>query len=138
MGTDPLLAKGKLIVFFDTSCLLCNRFVKILLKFDKNNLYYSGFDSQIAKDILPERLRNQPQSVVFYQEGDLFLKSIAILKITSYLRQPLPILVIFRILPRALCDFIYDWVARNRVSWFGRSKTCFLPSPEQRDRFFDF
>ena len=31
--------------------------------------------------------------------------------------------------PRAVRDFVYDRVARNRYRWFGRRETCLVPSP---------
>ena len=39
--------------------------------------------------------------------------------------------------PRFLRDWGYRVVARNRYRVFGRSETCFLPSPENLDRFLD-
>ena len=32
---------------------------------------------------------------------------------------------------------LYDLVARNRYRWFGRCKTCFVPTPAIRARFID-
>jgi predicted DCC family thiol-disulfide oxidoreductase YuxK len=44
---------------------------------------------------------------------------------------------LLKILPRALRNFGYDAVARRRYRVFGRSETCMLPAPENRDRFLD-
>ena len=30
---------------------------------------------------------------------------------------------------------IYDFIARNRYRWFGKSDQCMIPSPELRARF---
>lgn len=137
MGANPLLISTESIVFFDANCLLCSRFVKILLKFDKQKLHYSGFESEIARQVLPEELRDNPQTIVFYQHEALLFKSKAIFKIISNLRLPWPILGVFRILPSSFTDLIYNWVARHRLSWFGRSESCFLPTNEQKSRFFE-
>jgi predicted DCC family thiol-disulfide oxidoreductase YuxK len=44
---------------------------------------------------------------------------------------------LLRILPRPLRDWGYGLVARNRYRLFGRSETCMLPGPENRNRFLD-
>lgn len=137
MGANSLLIAGKSIVFFDANCLLCSRFVKILLKYDKQEFYYSGFDSEVAKNILPDRLSHEPQTIVFYQDEESLVKSKAVFKIISRMSFPWPILGVFSILPTSLTDHIYNWVARHRLAWFGRSETCFIPTAEQKSRFFE-
>jgi predicted DCC family thiol-disulfide oxidoreductase YuxK len=42
---------------------------------------------------------------------------------------------VLRGVPRALRDGVYDFVARNRYRWFGRSDTCLMPTPELASRF---
>jgi len=37
--------------------------------------------------------------------------------------------------PSGLRNLVYDFVARHRYQWFGRSEQCSLPLPEWRDRF---
>ena len=137
MGANSLLTAGKSIVFFDDNCLLCSRFVKILLKYDKQKYYYSSFETEVAKNILPDNLRHEPQTIVFYKDGESLFKSKAVFKLIRNLRFPWPIFTVFSILPSSLTDLIYDWLARHRLAWFGRSETCFIPTPEQKSRFFD-
>jgi predicted DCC family thiol-disulfide oxidoreductase YuxK len=39
-------------------------------------------------------------------------------------------------IPPPLRDAVYDYVARNRIKWFGRPPdACRLPSPDERERF---
>jgi predicted DCC family thiol-disulfide oxidoreductase YuxK len=137
MGASSLLASGKEVVFFDTDCLLCSRFVKLLLKNDRQKLCYAGFNSNIAKALLPEDLRMQPKTVLFYGDGKLLLKSKAVFMIIKRLRFPWPLFGVFVILPHTFNDAVYDWVAGNRILWFGRSNSCFLPAPDQKSRFFE-
>jgi predicted DCC family thiol-disulfide oxidoreductase YuxK len=42
-----------------------------------------------------------------------------------------------KLLPRAVRNWIYDFVARNRYKWFGRYETCPIPTLEQRVKFVD-
>lgn len=39
------------------------------------------------------------------------------------------------LVPRWLRDPAYRFVARHRYRIFGRSRSCFVPTPEQRQRF---
>jgi predicted DCC family thiol-disulfide oxidoreductase YuxK len=38
-------------------------------------------------------------------------------------------------LPRKLRDSLYEFVARNRLRIAGRRASCFVPTPEQLNRF---
>jgi len=136
MGAYSLLDHSKAIVFFDTHCLLCNYFVRILVKNDRQQLYYSGFDNAIAKELLPLRLRRESETIVLIENGELYYKSIAVFKILGYLRQPWPMLKVFQVFPLSWNNYLYDWIARNRMRWFGRSNTCLLPTTEHKI-FFD-
>jgi predicted DCC family thiol-disulfide oxidoreductase YuxK len=40
-----------------------------------------------------------------------------------------------RLIPAFIGDALYDVVQRNRLKWFGRRQTCFVPSPGDRSRF---
>ena len=137
MGASAILTSGKSIVFFDTNCLLCSRFVKILLKYDRLKLYYSGFESESAKLNLPDHLRLDPQTIVFFSEEEYLTKSKAIFKILRHLRFPWTFFGVFSILPTSFNDMVYDWLARHRIAWFGRSDSCFIPTAEQKSRFFE-
>ena len=39
-----------------------------------------------------------------------------------------------KLVPRALRDPLYRWIARNRYRWFGRRETCWRPDPADADR----
>lgn len=40
-----------------------------------------------------------------------------------------------RLVPGFVGDALYDFVQRNRIGWFGRRETCFIPSPTYSTRF---
>lgn len=46
-----------------------------------------------------------------------------------------PLLFIFIVVPAAIRDFFYDFIARNRYRWFGRQGSCMVPTPDVRERF---
>jgi predicted DCC family thiol-disulfide oxidoreductase YuxK len=32
-------------------------------------------------------------------------------------------------------DTIYNWLAKNRYKWWGKSTDCLVPKPEWKERF---
>jgi hypothetical protein len=42
---------------------------------------------------------------------------------------------VLRAIPRPIRDFLYDRVARNRYSLFGKRDACLVPTPDVRSRF---
>lgn len=125
------------VVVFDTSCLLCSRFINILLRGDKKTLYYTGFESIFSANNIPQDLLLEPETVVFIENDKVLVKSKAVMSILKYTRAPYRWLRIAKIFPVFILDKIYDWVAKNRYGWFGRSDQCYLPSPDQAARFLD-
>ena len=123
------------VVIFDTSCLLCSRFIQLLVKSDSDNLQYTGLESAFAGTNLPPELIATEDSVIFYENGTIMLRSEAIFAILRYMPWYYRWLRFFRILPKGLLDRIYNWIARNRYGWFGRANECFLPSASQQHKF---
>jgi len=64
-------------------------------------------------------------------------RSRAALFVLDALGWPWKVATLFGVLPTALLDRVYDFVARNRYRVFGRREQCFMPRPEWRDRFID-
>jgi len=46
-------------------------------------------------------------------------------------------LSLLRLVPRPLADWLYDRIALNRYTLFGRTDRCMIPPPEWRARFID-
>ena len=57
----------------------------------------------------------------------------------SYLPSPYYALSCLMIIPRPLRDAIYDYVAKHRYEWFGKSSDCLvLKEKELLERFVDW
>jgi predicted DCC family thiol-disulfide oxidoreductase YuxK len=125
------------IIFFDGLCILCNRSVDFLLRKDHKKLFkFASLQSDYAKTFPVQAFRKITiDSVIFYDEGKVYIKSSAVLKIASYLGFPYFVFAIFRIIPVSIRDGIYDYIARNRSGWFGRRDSCRLPDESDKDRF---
>jgi predicted DCC family thiol-disulfide oxidoreductase YuxK len=44
---------------------------------------------------------------------------------------------LLKLVPRAIRDLLYRWLARNRYELFGKRSHCRLPDPAQAWRFLD-
>lgn len=130
------------VVLFDGICNLCNGSVRFILKRDRAARFrFASFQSDSGQRLLRE-IGMSPD----YRESFLLLepnegcwrvrqKTDAALSVASRLSQPWPLCAIFRLVPPALRDLVYDWVGRNRYRWFGQRQDCPLPEPEWAGRF---
>lgn len=127
--------EGKHIIFFDGDCLVCNRFVQIMLKVDvKNKFLFSSLQSDFAKSTLTE-IPKHIDSIVYLSPEGYYLKSEAILNICRELYFPYSALLILKFLPLKWRDACYDFFAKNRYKWFGKSTYCALPNAQQQKKF---
>lgn len=62
---------------------------------------------------------------------------IAALKVATYLPIPYSALSIFLVVPAPIRDAVYDFVAKRRYGWFGKSSECIIPTEDVLDRFVD-
>ena len=124
------------IVLFDGVCNLCNGAVQFIIARDKRQGFrfaslQSAFGQQYQEQV------GEVDSILLVEEGRVYQKSTAALRIARRLKGLWPMLYIFIIIPPFLRDFIYDIIARNRYRWFGKKESCWLPTPDLKARFID-
>ena len=128
------------LVFFDGYCNLCCATVQFLIRQDPEaRLRFVSLQSKKGRSLLQNH-RLPPKaldSVLFYQDGVLFARSDAALRIARTLGRGWQLLYGFVLVPRLLRDWVYDCIAANRYRWFGRSTSCWLPTPELEARFLE-
>jgi predicted DCC family thiol-disulfide oxidoreductase YuxK len=130
----------KNIIFFDGVCNLCNGAVSFIIKRDKKNQFqFASLQSEFAEDFLSNYPELPPDldSIVYVEEGKIYFKSAAAIRIARKLGGIYKMAAIFKLLPRKLGDRLYDYIARNRYRWFGKRESCMVPDPSLRSRFFD-
>ena len=126
------------IVLFDGVCNLCNGSVQFILQRDPAGKFrFASLQSDLAQRLLTERGLDPKalDSVVVIDGGRLYRESDAALRIARDMKGAWKALTVFRVIPRPLRDWAYRLIARNRYRWFGKSDTCWLPTPELRGRF---
>lgn len=130
----------KYIILFDGVCNLCNSSVNFIIDRDKNDKFrFAALQSEEGREEL-NKIGMDDQyldSIVLIKNGRLYKKSTAALLIAKELSGLWPILIIFRIVPNFLRNFVYDLIAKNRYSWFGKQDECRLPSPDLKAKFLN-
>ena len=127
-----------MIVFFDGVCNLCQGSVRYLIKHDKKGvLKFASLQGNYAKDFVNETEIQSMQSIIFFDGKILYKKSTAVLKLSSLLGGWHQLLLLGYILPRFVREWLYNIVAKNRYSWFGKKDQCMLPSKGFENRFLD-
>ncbi|MDP5171313.1 MAG: thiol-disulfide oxidoreductase DCC family protein [Bacteroidia bacterium] len=128
------------IIIFDGVCHLCNQSVDFVINRDKKGEFrYTANQMQAGRDILLEHGKD-PEAVVsvyLLEDGVLYEKSAAALRIARKLGFPWSLAYAFVIVPTPLRNLVYDWIARNRYKWFGKKESCRLPTPQERALFLD-
>jgi predicted DCC family thiol-disulfide oxidoreductase YuxK len=119
------------LILFDGICNLCNHSIRFIIKNDKKGIFkFASFQSEKAKEILAEHriIEKDFSSFILIENGKLFFKSTAALKVVKKLNGPVRLLYIFIIVPPFIRNFIYNIVARNRYKWFGKNENCEISS----------
>lgn len=128
------------IVFFDGVCGLCNRSIDFLVRVDRaRKLRFAPLQGRTAAKLLPVEAigPDKFESIVFLENGRVYTHSDAILRIGMSLGGIWSYSGLAVLIPRPLRDSLYRWIARNRYRWFGKRRTCRLPSQGERALFFD-
>ncbi|HBH22225.1 MAG TPA: hypothetical protein DDY13_02260 [Cytophagales bacterium] len=128
------------IVFYDGSCRFCNNTVKLVIKLDRHaNIRFAALQSDLATQLLSDtpHLLEDMKSFILWENGTVYLRSDAAIKLAAYLPNPWKAFRFFRFVPRSIRDALYDVIARNRYKWFGRYDECLAPTPDIKMRFLD-
>lgn len=126
------------VIVFDGVCNFCNIFVTFVLDRSSHDLFKFGMlQSPQAQKILQhfQLPTDEYETFLLIEQGKLFTKSTAALKILRHLGMPWSLFGVMMIIPRQIRDVFYDFVARHRYQWMGKSDACRVPTEEDRKRF---
>lgn len=127
------------IIFFDGICNLCNASVQFVITHDKKNHFtFTALQGDYTKETLPEyRVDLQKlNTVLLLENGKLYTKSSAALRIAKKLSGLFPLLYIFYAVPKFIRDWFYDIIAQNRYKWWGKQESCWVPTAELKSKFY--
>jgi predicted DCC family thiol-disulfide oxidoreductase YuxK len=126
------------ILLFDGACNLCNKSVQFVIKRDKKaRVKFASLQSEVGKQIMLQF--NIPteyiDSIILIEFGKVYYKSSAALRLCKKMDGLWPLLYIFMLVPKFLRNTVYDYIARNRIKWFGKTDICWVMTPELKNRF---
>jgi predicted DCC family thiol-disulfide oxidoreductase YuxK len=135
-------AGAKALLLFDGVCNFCNGAVLFLIDRDpRERLVFASLQSELGQATLRAHGLlgggddlGASASMVLIEEGRVYQRSAAALRLVRLLRWPWPLLYAAVLVPRAVRDWAYDTFAARRY-WFGQSNQCRVPTPELRRRF---
>lgn len=126
------------IIFFDGVCNLCTSSVKFVIKRDKGDRFrFAALQSEQAlKYLHPEDLSGAvPSSVLLLENGKLYQRSAAALRIARQLSGLWPLLYVFIIVPPFIRDFVYDQIGKRRYRIWGKQESCMVPTASLKAKF---
>ena len=126
------------IVIFDGVCNLCAQSVQFILRHESEPRFqFSPVQSAAGARILDAHgfSAAEVDTFVLVSEGEVYTRSNAALRIAKHFKGGWQLLRLLWVVPRPLRDVLYNFVARNRYSWFGKADTCLIPTPELNARF---
>lgn len=127
-------------ILFDGVCNLCNGFVTFIIARDPGARFrFAPLTSDAAQALLRQSGVTMPipDTVVLIEDGRVYFRSDAPLRIARGLTFPWPLAYALVIVPRFIRDRVYDAIAARRYRWFGRREVCMVPTADLRQRFLD-
>ena len=128
-----------MIVVFDARCLLCNYWMKFLLRHDRSHtIRFASMQTTSGKNLLANAglQVDRLDTLLVLENGQSWQHTTAIIHVLSKLGGRWKLATLGYLIPRPIRDAAYRWVARNRYRIFGRSDACLMPSAETAHRFF--
>ncbi|AMQ00170.1 thiol-disulfide oxidoreductase [Pedobacter cryoconitis] len=126
------------IIFFDGVCNLCAGSVKFVIKRDhKDRFRFAALQSDITQQHLgPFGLSlSELSSIILLENGRVYQRSTAALRIARHLSGGWPLLYVFIIVPAFIRDFVYNQIAKRRYTIWGREESCMVPTAELKAKF---
>ena len=128
------------IILYDGLCNLCNASVQFIIKRDSKDVFrFVSLQSNLGQQIVQhlELDTQKVDSILLYNsvQNTYLYKSEAVFEIIKSSGGIFYCLLIFRLIPIAITNKIYDFIARNRYRWFGEKKSCLVPTKELESKF---
>lgn len=134
----PPFPDDRPIIVFDGYCALCTGWARFVLRHDRAGVYRLLRAQSPLGRALYVHYRLDPDNYetnILIADGHAWFKSEGSIRMAEGLGWPWRLAAAFRILPRALRDRMYAFIARNRLRFFGKRASCYLPDAGFEDRF---
>lgn len=126
------------VILFDGVCNYCNRMVRFVISQDKKDaLRFAPLQSEAGERLLKQfNIHEQDFSSFLLIENDqVWMRSAAALMVLKRLPWYWKWTQLFWIVPEAVRDGVYNYIASHRYKWFGKAAQCMVPAPDVRSKF---
>jgi predicted DCC family thiol-disulfide oxidoreductase YuxK len=131
-GAD--LVSSHPVFVFDGYCVLCSTGASFIMRHDKaRKVRFLSAQSELGQAIYAHFALPLDASYLLIAPDGTFTKTTGYFRLADILGGWFRLGKVFRIIPRPIRDKVYDWVATNRYSLFGKSDYCTLLTPAQRE-----
>lgn len=126
------------IIVFDGYCALCTGWARFVLRHDHAKTYRLlraqsplGRALYVHYGLDPEDYETN----ILIADGRAWFKSEGSIRMAEGLGWPWKLAGLLRVFPRLIRDHMYGFIARNRLRFFGKRATCYVPDRGVEDRF---
>jgi predicted DCC family thiol-disulfide oxidoreductase YuxK len=130
------------VLLYDGACGFCGSTVQLILRWDRRKvLRFAPLQGRFAASIRASHPEIARHDSIVWVEPDapeglrVFVRSDAALRAAAYLGGFWRAALVARLLPQALRDRAYDFVARNRHRVPLSAGSCLVPTAETKERF---
>jgi predicted DCC family thiol-disulfide oxidoreductase YuxK len=135
LSDAALVRRRRPLFVFDGHCVLCSTGAAFIMRHDRNGLVqFMSAQSALGTAVYREVGLPIDDSYLLIDSGGWHTKSDGYLRLVRILGGWWRLALVGAVIPRAVRDWIYDRIARNRYRWFGRTDQCALLTPDQRAR----
>jgi len=107
-----------------------------VIKRDKKGLFrYASLQSDIGQELIGHFNLQNLDSVFLLDNGEIYSQSDVAFAVAKKIGGLYSLISPFKVVPLAIRNRIYNWIASNRYNWFGKQEECMIPTPELKALF---
>ncbi|TMP08117.1 thiol-disulfide oxidoreductase [Pseudoalteromonas sp. S3178] len=132
------LMRNQKIILFDAQCKLCSAWCNFIISNDANVIFKLCSVQSPKGALLLTHFgfsTTQYASMVYLQNGKAYTQSHAFFEVVKQLDYPYKLATVFSILPNNFNNWLYDKIALNRYTLFGKYNYCKIPSPDDAKHY---
>jgi predicted DCC family thiol-disulfide oxidoreductase YuxK len=132
--------KEDVIILYDGQCGLCSKAMRFIAEEDStNNFKMKSLQEPKGQELLEKY--NLPKdkfdTMVLVKGENAYIKSEAVIESGKSLGGLWNLGIALYLIPKGIREKSYEWVSKNRLSFFGKKSACDMPSKKLRKKLMD-
>jgi predicted DCC family thiol-disulfide oxidoreductase YuxK len=136
----PAFPDDKALIVFDGVCVLCTGSARFVIEHDGAQAFrFATTQSPLGRALFCHYGLDTEafETNLVLIDGRAYGKLDSVAAVLERLGGGWRLLAVLRFIPRPIADWLYDRIAKNRYTLFGRTEACMIPPPEWRARFIE-